>query len=37
MTSRNRMVRGICDFVVQHVTTNHKSSLKATGHMKMNL
>ena len=25
VTSRNRMVRGICDFVVWHVTPNYKS------------
>ena len=32
VTSCNRMVRGICDFVVRHVTLNHKPPFKVDSH-----
>ena len=32
VTSCKRMVRGICDFVVRHVTLNHKPPFKVDSH-----
>ena len=36
VTSRNHVIEEICDFVVRHMTSNHKPC-KNTGHLKVNL